>query len=121
MSETAFVPSRYSAPLRMLDGFGGSKRAACRTLAPGSVTEMTTELVRANQAGLTVSLRGAGRSYGDASLSSEGLVLDLNGLDRILSWNPETGVAEVEPGVPLAAWNRASEAERKKMVERPRS
>jgi decaprenylphospho-beta-D-ribofuranose 2-oxidase len=108
MSDTALVPSRYSAPVRMLDGFGGSKRAACRTLAPASVTEMITDLVRANQAGLTVSLRGAGRSYGDASLSSEGLVLDLNGLDRILSWNSETGVAEVEPGVPLAAlWRRA--------------
>ena len=31
------------------------------------------------------------------------------------------GLRPSPPGVPLAAWNRASEAERKKMVERPRS
>ncbi|HHQ47569.1 MAG TPA: FAD-binding oxidoreductase, partial [Acidobacteria bacterium] len=44
-------------------------------------------------------LRGAGRSYGDAAFFPEALVLDLSRMDRILSWDPATGVVEVEPGV----------------------
>jgi len=103
MSLTAApVHPRYAAPLRVLDGFGNSVRAACRTLAPSSTGELAEMVAGATRAGLSLAMRGAGRSYGDAALGSEGLVLDTTGLNRILSWNSETGVAEVEPGVPLA-------------------
>lgn len=55
----------------------------------------------ARRHGLTVGLRGAGRSYGDASLSSENICLDLTRMNRILDWNPKTGVISIEPGVTL--------------------
>jgi FAD/FMN-containing dehydrogenase len=51
---------------------------------------------------MTVTLRGAGRSYNDAALNSLGIVIDLQGLNKILEWNPETGVVTAEPGVTLA-------------------
>src|SRR5205807_1127097 len=51
--------------------------------------------------GLKVGLRGAGRSYGDASLSAEHICLDLTRMNRILDWNPETGIIQVEPGVTI--------------------
>lgn len=64
----------------------------------------------ARKAGKTVGLRGAGRSYGDAALNSEGVVLDLTRMTRILEWNPQTGVISVEPGVTVGQlWRYAIE------------
>ncbi len=51
--------------------------------------------------GRSVGLRGAGRSYGDASLNAEGISLDLTRMKRILAWDPQTGVISVEPGVTI--------------------
>jgi FAD/FMN-containing dehydrogenase len=53
----------------------------------------------ARQGGHTVGLRGAGRSYGDASLNAEEICLDLTRMNRILEWNPDSGIITVEPGV----------------------
>ncbi len=50
---------------------------------------------------VTIGLRGAGRSYGDASLPSENICLDLSRMNRILDWDPVTGLITVEPGVTL--------------------
>jgi len=55
----------------------------------------------ARERGLSVGLRGAGRSYGDASLNAEHICLDLTRMNRILDWNPQTGVITVEPGVTI--------------------
>lgn len=57
------------------------------------------ELARRN--GLTVGLRGSGNSYGDAACNESNIVLDLTRCDRILEWDPSTGVITVEPGVRL--------------------
>ena len=44
---------------------------------------------------------GARRSYGDACLNSDGRAIDMTRLDRILSFDPETGVVEAEAGESL--------------------
>ena len=54
---------------------------------------------QARRTGYSVGLRGAGRSYGDASLNAENIVLDLTRMKRILAWDPQTGIISVEPGV----------------------
>jgi FAD/FMN-containing dehydrogenase len=55
----------------------------------------------------TLALRGAGRSYGDASLNGGGAVLDLRGLRAIRSFDPSTGRVRVEPGVTVEElWQR---------------
>ncbi len=46
--------------------------------------------------------RGLGRSYGDASVNQEGLVVDFTRMNRIRAFDPETGVLECEGGVSLA-------------------
>ena len=51
--------------------------------------------------GLSIGLRGAGRSYGDASLNSENICLDTSRMTRILDWDPVNGVIRVEPGVTI--------------------
>ncbi len=56
----------------------------------------------ARRSGRTVGLRGGGNSYGDAAMNSENIVVDLRRMNRILDWNPRTGVVRLEPGVTLA-------------------
>ena len=45
---------------------------------------------------------GNGRSYGDSCLNGGGGLIDARGLDRLLDFDPETGVLEAEAGVSLA-------------------
>lgn len=44
---------------------------------------------------------GARRSYGDACLNSDGRAIDMTRLDRILSFDPDTGLVEAEAGVAI--------------------
>ncbi len=46
--------------------------------------------------------RGLGRSYGDAAINSGGGVLDYSRLNRMIAFDPETGILECEAGVSLA-------------------
>ncbi len=55
----------------------------------------------ARQTGRSVGMRGAGRSYGDASLNAENILLDLTRMRRILAWDPLAGVITVEAGVTI--------------------
>lgn len=82
-----------------LAGFGGAQSGVSRVFRPASEDEVI-ELFR-RRPFRTVGLRGAGRSYGDASLNSGGAVLDLSRLDAFHAWDPETGVVEVGPGVTI--------------------
>jgi FAD/FMN-containing dehydrogenase len=98
---------RATAPLRVLEGFGGSQRAASLYLKPRSMEEIEAAFKAAREDGLTVAFRGAGRSYGDAALHEGGLVLDMTGLDRMLAWDPQTGIAECQPGMTIEGlWRR---------------
>ncbi len=98
---------RARTPWRVLHGFGRAVRAACRYVAPQNVDELVDILQRANAESLSVAFRGAGRSYGDAALNGEGLVIDVSGLRRVLRWEPETGVMDTQPGITIEdLWRR---------------
>ncbi|MGA7313712.1 MAG: FAD-binding oxidoreductase, partial [Silvibacterium sp.] len=45
---------------------------------------------------------GAGRSYGDVCLLENGTLLQTRGMDRLLAFDPETGVLRCEAGATLA-------------------
>lgn len=92
---------RARAPWRVLDSFGRALRVACRYAAPRSVDELAEVLAAARTEGLAVAFRGAGRSYGDAALGGRGLVVDTSGIDRVLAWDPGSGVLAGEPGVTI--------------------
>ncbi len=110
MSELAFTPFRTRAPLRVIDGFGRAVRAACRYTQPRSVEELAVALQQARSEGLTVAFRGAGRSYGDAALNTGGMVIDATKLDRMLSWDPSTGILDAEAGLTIEGlWRRTIE------------
>jgi len=85
----------------VLENFGHSMRAPAYVVKPTSAEEISEAFELANKKGLTVTARGAGRSYNDASLNGGGLVLDMSTMNRIVEWDPQTGRVTAEPGVTL--------------------
>ena len=87
--------------LATLENFGHSLKAQAYLYKPTSVEQMLEIFKTAKQNGLTVTLRGAGRSYNDAALNGGGIIMDIQDMNRIIEWNPETGRITCEPGVTL--------------------
>lgn len=82
-------------------GFGMTAGADGYWFRPTRVEEIQEVLNLARTTGRQVVLRGAGRSYGDANIAQEALVLDLARLNRVRSWDPETGIVEAEAGLTI--------------------
>lgn len=79
-----------------LSGWGNFPRVACRTATVGSADE-----ARAAVRAAPVIARGAGRSYGDASLQPN-MTLLTRRLDRLIAFEPTRGRLACEAGVTLA-------------------
>ena len=88
-------------PRRVFDGYGYHCRSVSAFAEPRSPDELAAWFRYAREHDLTVAMRGAGRSYGDAALNAGGLVFDTRGMTRVLAWDPATGVADIEPGVTI--------------------
>jgi FAD/FMN-containing dehydrogenase len=90
-----------------LENFGHSLQSQSYVIRPQSANEIHDAFQLAKKDGLTVTARGAGRSYNDASMNGGGIVLDLSGMNHILEWDPFMGVVRCEPGVTLSQlWQR---------------
>ncbi len=87
--------------LERVYGWGMSVSSAGYVFRPSTLEGVRDVFALARRTGRTVGFRGAGRSYGDASINSENIVLDLTRMNRILDWDPSTGVIRVEPGVTI--------------------
>ncbi len=103
---SASVPSAASVlpkdRLEWVEAWGMSSRSMSYVYRPTTVDGLRQVFDTARQRGLTVGMKGGGRSYGDAFQNGEELVLDLSRMNRILDWNPATGIISVEPGVQIA-------------------
>jgi decaprenylphospho-beta-D-ribofuranose 2-oxidase len=85
-------------------GWGMAVRGPARVARPETeeqVADAFRAMARAPRSGSEplVALRGSGCSYGDASMNTGGRVLDMTGMRAIRSFDKESGVAVVEPGV----------------------
>ena len=100
---------KQGAPeFHVLSGWGESYHGWARVHRPRDATEIARLLAQADRDGTRLCLRGAGRSYGDASVSARGDVLDLTGMDRVRAFDPATGIITVEPGVTIETlWRTA--------------
>ncbi|MHB8777271.1 MAG: FAD-binding oxidoreductase [Anaerolineales bacterium] len=83
------------------DNFGHSLKTPSYLIQPKSMDEISSAFKLAKQLGLTVTARGAGRSYNDASLNGGGIVLELSAMNQIIKWNQAKGQVRCEPGVTL--------------------
>ena len=88
--------------LERIEGFGQNVSAVAYVFRPSTVDGIRAVFELARETGRSVAFRGAGRSYGDAALNSENIVLDITRLNRILSWDPVQGIITVESGVTIA-------------------
>lgn len=86
---------------KQLENFGRSLSAPAYLIQPRAADEIHAAFGLAKKHGLTVTARGAGRSYNDAALNGGGIVLDMSAMNQIREWNPATGVVRAEPGVTL--------------------
>lgn len=90
-----------------LENFGHSLKAQSYFIQPRSADEIYETFRLAKRDGLTVTARGAGRSYNDAAMNGGGIVLDLSAMNKILEWDPATGQVRCEAGVTLQQlWQR---------------
>ncbi len=84
-----------------VEAWGMSSGAYARVVRPRDVEGIRAALAEARTDGVPLALRGAGNSYGDASTGSPGRVLDVSRMSRLLSFDPATGVADLEAGATI--------------------
>ena len=104
------IPPLPTDRLERVWGWGRAVSAMSHVFRPSTAEGIRQVFETARAHGLSVGLRGAGQSYGDAALNAENVCLDLSRMRRILAWDPERGVITVEPGVTIRdLWQYAIE------------
>lgn len=89
-------------------GWGMAVGGRSKLLRPTTVDGIQAAFAQVRERRGTVALRGSGCSYGDAAICTGGHVLDLSAMNRILAFDPVTGIARVEPGVTIRdLWRHA--------------
>ena len=78
-----------------------TERSPCYVFKAQNIAGIMHALTIARARGLSVIPHGTGHSYTDAALNTNGVIIDVTGMSRILSWDPEQGIMQVEPGVTL--------------------
>ena len=101
MSATSAPAAHTRSSFEYVEGWGMAVGHYNRVLRPREVGEIAAAYDLARASGVPLTLRGTGCSYGDPSCNDAGHVLDLSGLDRVLDFDPASGVIEVEAGVSL--------------------
>ena len=79
-----------------VNSFGGRTAENVDVVRPSWISELP-KLVKANK----VLASGSGRSYGDLALITGGRIISTLGLNKLISFDSETGVLECEAGVLL--------------------
>lgn len=82
-------------------GYGMRSVADGYLFRPTRADEVFAIFDLARRTGRQIVLRGAGRSYGDANIGSECIVLDCSRMHRVLDWDPATGLIDCEGGVTI--------------------
>ena len=81
----------------ILSGWGRFPRADCRILVPRDSADVEKSI----RSELSLIARGNGRAYGDAALNPRATLL-MRGLDRLIDFDPSTGLLICEAGTLLA-------------------
>jgi decaprenylphospho-beta-D-ribofuranose 2-oxidase len=84
-----------------LENFGHSLSAPAYLIKPNAIEEIYSAFQLAKKMELTITARGAGRSYNDAALIGGGIVLDMCGMNSITDWDKSTGLVTAQAGTTL--------------------
>jgi L-gulonolactone oxidase len=86
--------------------WGRTPRTCAHRLAPQFRDETAAVLAAARGAGLSALGIGLGRSYGDSGLNSDQVLIEMRGIDRLVSFDPQSGIVRAEAGASLSALAR---------------
>jgi len=86
---------------KQFENFGHSIQASSYQIPIQKTEDIFKAFQLAEKLGLKVTARGTGISYNDASLNGGGIVLNMLGMNRILEWDPGSGLVRCESGVTL--------------------
>ncbi|HEX6944652.1 MAG TPA: D-arabinono-1,4-lactone oxidase [Casimicrobiaceae bacterium] len=81
---------------------GDQRCTPAEIVRPRDEGEVAAAVARARERGLKVRAAGAGHSFQDVVLT-DGMLLDLGALDRVVDHDPDSGVVRVQGGVRLHA------------------
>ncbi|MEZ0324641.1 MAG: FAD-dependent oxidoreductase [Fimbriimonas sp.] len=95
------TPALPAERITRISGFGTRSSADGYLYRPTEVHEIRHIFDLAKQTGREVVLRGAGRSYGDANIADEAIILDITRMKRILNWDKQSGIIECEAGATI--------------------
>ena len=90
----------HTAASMPLSGWGRMEPSECLVYRPERQCDLREIFLASGHD--TYLARGLGRSYGDTSVNPYGAVIDMTRLDRMLDFDPATGVLHAESGVSLA-------------------
>lgn len=96
----------HSASSASLRGFGRTAPSVASVLIPRSADDVIAAVQAAGPRGVIA--RGLGSSYGDPAQNAGGVVLDMTGLAKIHTIDPDTGVVVLDGGVSLDTLMRAA-------------
>lgn len=97
-----------SNQINKFSGFGKNLSADGYHFRPSTLEGIVEVLALAKESDRKVVQRGSGKSYGDANILAEGIVLDLSRFNRILNWDPSKGILDAEAGVTIEQVWRAT-------------
>lgn len=88
--------------LEKVEAWGGASRGVSHVYRPTTVDDLKHLFQLARATGSHIGFRGGGKSYGDAAMNDENILIDMRRMNRILAWDPKSGLITLEPGVTLA-------------------
>lgn len=100
-SAAAEQPYPTTDHLERVRAWGEASDSTSYVYRPSTSAQLRDLFALARQSGLTIGFRGGGNSYGDAALNNENILVDFRRMNRILAWDPQSGIIQVEPGVTL--------------------
>ncbi len=90
------------APDKSITAWGRVHRLEHRVARPSFRDELPVLIGENQQNGDSLLAIGLGRSYGDSGLNGDGSLIDMSGLDRLIAFDPLTGLLQAEAGMSLA-------------------
>lgn len=89
-----------SRPERV-ESWGMNFRVEVPVLRPKNIVEIREIFDYASRTNTRLAFRGGGCSYGDASLISNGILIDMSSYNKIIHWDSENGIIKAESGVTI--------------------
>lgn len=84
-----------------VEAWGMNSFSKSSVLRPTTEQEIVDIFEYATGTNTSIAFRGGGCSYGDASINSDGIVVDLSRYNKILDFDEKTGILKAESGVTI--------------------